>query len=119
AHAAAADPDDVARLHPGRGAAGSELRGRRRDAPVARHCGVLRHARRDFLRLGFYASILCDQHRSLGTAFPLAQARGAGGVHARRILTMRTLRTIAATVALGAFAWWVGAPLVKAESTRL
>ena len=32
---------------------------------------------------------------------------------------MRTLRTIAATVALGAFAWWVGAPLVKAESTRL
>ena len=32
---------------------------------------------------------------------------------------MRTFRTIAATVALGALAWWVGAPLVKAEGTRL
>jgi peptide-methionine (S)-S-oxide reductase len=32
---------------------------------------------------------------------------------------MRTLRTIAATVALGAFAWWVGVPLVQAEGTRL
>jgi peptide-methionine (S)-S-oxide reductase len=32
---------------------------------------------------------------------------------------MRPLRTIAATAALGAVAWWVGAPLVQAESTRL
>ena len=33
--APAADPDDVVRLHPGRGAAGDRRRGRRRDAPLA------------------------------------------------------------------------------------
>ena len=33
--AAAADPDDLVRLHPGRGAAGDRRRGRRRNAPHA------------------------------------------------------------------------------------
>jgi multidrug efflux system outer membrane protein len=49
--AAAADPDDLHRLHHGRGAAGHKLhRRRRRDAPRDGHRGVLRHAGRDLVR---------------------------------------------------------------------
>ena len=58
AHAAAADPDDVVRLHPRRGAAGDRHRRRRRDAPGARHRGVLRHARRDAVRPAVHAGVL-------------------------------------------------------------
>ena len=47
AHPVAADPDDVVRLHPGRHPAGHRQRRRRRNAPVARHRGVRRHAGRD------------------------------------------------------------------------
>ena len=48
--APAADPDDGLRLHPRRRAAGDRDRPRRRNAPVARHRGLLRHARRDVRR---------------------------------------------------------------------
>ncbi len=70
AHAAAADPDDVLRLHPGRGAAGDRHGRRRRDAPGARHGGVLRHARRDAVRAAVHAGVLCaralDRHDARG-----------------------------------------------------
>ena len=58
AHAAAADPDDVARLHPRRRAAGLRDRRRRRDAPIARHRRFLRHARRDAFRPDLHAGLL-------------------------------------------------------------
>ena len=45
--AAAADPDDVVRVHPGRGAAGAGHGRRRRDARRPGHRRVQRHARRD------------------------------------------------------------------------
>ncbi len=48
--APAADPDDGLRLHLRRGAAGDRHRPGRRNAPVARHGGVLGHAGRDLLR---------------------------------------------------------------------
>src|SRR5499427_1837380 len=84
-HAAAAHPHDVARLHPGRGAAGGELRRRRRNAPVAGHGGVLRHAGRHLLRLDLHAGLLCHHHRAVRAALPLAQTRGAAGVQARSL----------------------------------
>ena len=46
-HPAAADPDDVDRLHPRRAAAGLRHRRRRRVAPIRRHDGGRRHARLD------------------------------------------------------------------------
>ena len=58
ASAAAADPDDLARLHPGRHAAGLGGRRRRRTAPDARHRGVLRHDRRHRLRPDLHAGVL-------------------------------------------------------------
>ena len=58
--AAAADPDDVARLHLRRRAAGVGGRGRRRAAPDAGHGGVLRHDRRDGLRADLHAGLLRD-----------------------------------------------------------
>ena len=48
--AAAADPDDVVRLHPGRDAAGDRHGGRGGDAAVAGNGGLQRHARRDAVR---------------------------------------------------------------------
>ena len=48
--AAAPDPDDVARLHHGRAAAGHVDRRRRRDAPRDGRRGVRRHDRRDAVR---------------------------------------------------------------------
>ena len=50
AAAAAADPDDLVRLHPRRGAAGGRLGGRGGDAPLAGHGRLQRHARRDAVR---------------------------------------------------------------------
>ena len=58
APAAAADPDDVARLHPRRGAARLGDRRRRRVAPGARHGGVLRHDRRHAVRPDLHAGVL-------------------------------------------------------------
>ena len=58
ADAAAADPDDLVRLHLRRGAAGHRDGRRRRDAPVARHRGLLRHDRRDCLRPYLHAAFL-------------------------------------------------------------
>ena len=48
--AAAADPDDLARVHHRRDPAGCGRRGRGRDAPVAGHCRVQRHGGRDAVR---------------------------------------------------------------------
>ena len=56
--AAAADPDDVVRVHPRRAAAGDRHRRRRGDAPGARRRGVLRHARRDAVRADLHAGLL-------------------------------------------------------------
>ena len=49
-HASSADPDDVLRVHSGRGAAGHCDRSRGRNASGARHRRFLRHARRDVVR---------------------------------------------------------------------
>ena len=56
--AAAADPDDLARLHHGRGAAGDLHRRRLRDAPRHGRRGVLRHDRRDGVRHLLHADVL-------------------------------------------------------------
>ena len=58
AAAAAADPDDLARLHSRRGAAGGRDRRRGRDAAIARHRRVRRHARRHRLRPDLHAGLL-------------------------------------------------------------
>ena len=84
-HAPAAHPHDLARLHPGRGAAGGELRRRRRDAPVAGHRGVLRHAGRHLLRPDLHAGLLCHLHRPLRIALQMAQAGSPAGVQARSL----------------------------------
>ena len=78
--AAAADPDDGLRLHPRRRAAGDRHRPRRRNAPVARHRGVLRHARRDALRPVPDAGLL----RDAAIAVLKAQATGRGEPRHRR-----------------------------------
>ena len=59
--AAAADPDDLVRLHPRRHAAGLGDRRRRRIASGARDGGVLRHDRRDGVRPDLHAGVLCDR----------------------------------------------------------
>ena len=58
ARAVPADPDDVVRLHPRRGAAGAGDRRRRQRAQVDRHHGVLRHARLDLPRRAVRADVL-------------------------------------------------------------
>ena len=58
ADAAAADPDDLLRLHSGRGAARDGDGGGRRDAAGARHGRVLRHARRDVVRAAVHPGVL-------------------------------------------------------------
>ncbi len=50
AAALAADPDDLVRLHPGRGAAGGRHRGWCGNAPAAGHDCVQRHVGRDAVR---------------------------------------------------------------------
>src|SRR3984893_2261092 len=57
--AAAADPDDLLRLHHGRRAAGRLHRCRCRDASRHGRCGVLRDARRHLLRPVPDAGLLC------------------------------------------------------------
>ena len=67
ASTAAADPDDVARLHPRRRAAGGRDRRRGRDAPIPGHRRLRRHARRHRLRPDLHAGVLhadaADRHR--------------------------------------------------------
>src|SRR5690606_37877080 len=60
-HAAQADPDDQLRVHPRLGAAGDRDRRRRRTASGARHRGVLRHARGDWIRPRVHADFLRRQ----------------------------------------------------------
>ena len=68
------------RLHPRRRAAGHRDRRRRRDAPVARHRGVLRHAGRDHLRPDLHAGLLRDREQSgrPAAASPAHCTRGLG-----------------------------------------
>ena len=70
AAAAAADPDDLVRLHPRRDAFGLGNRRRRGTAPGARHRGVLRHDRGDGVRPDLHAGVLCYRplHRPTRTA---------------------------------------------------
>ena len=70
--AAAADPDDLVRVHPRRHAAGLGDRRRRRDAADAGHGGLRRHDRRDGVRPRLHAGVLRD--RALDRA-----ARSAAG----------------------------------------
>ena len=72
AAAAASDPDDVARLHLRRDAAGLGDRRGRRAAADARHRGVFRHDRGDVLRPDLHAGVLRDHALDRG-------APGAGG----------------------------------------
>ena len=62
--AAAADPDDVLRLHPGRGAAGVRHRGRGRDAPLAGNGRLQRHVGRNPVRHLPYARLLLRHLRT-------------------------------------------------------
>ena len=57
-HPPAPDPDDVLRLHPGRGAARGRDGRRCRNAAVARHGRAVRHDRRDLLRPPLHACLL-------------------------------------------------------------
>ncbi len=88
AHPAAADRDDVARLHPRRRAPGVRQRGGRRNAPVARHRGVRRDDRRDAVRSGLYADLLCAfaqrhcQRRAACRSWPAAGLWPPSGDHA-------------------------------------
>ena len=59
ARAPASDPDDLFGFHSRRRAARARHRRRRRDAPIARHDGLLRHARRHGFRADFHAGLLC------------------------------------------------------------
>ena len=52
------DPDDVVRLYRGRGTARRCQRRRLGNAAIARHDGVLRHARRDALRARIHPGVL-------------------------------------------------------------
>ena len=86
AAAAAADPDDLARLHPRRRAAGGRDRRRGRDAAVARHRGVRRHARRHRLRPDLHAGVLhagaAHRHRPQPSVIQSARAAKAGATKA-------------------------------------
>src|SRR5262249_48368503 len=76
----AADPHDLVRVHPRRGAAGAGQGGRRRDALRAGRRGVQRHARRDDLRHLLHAGVLRRRpldHVPHGLGPPAA--RQAGG----------------------------------------
>jgi hydrophobe/amphiphile efflux-1 (HAE1) family protein len=57
-HPPASDPDDIARLHPGRCAVGDREWSWRRDAAIARHRGIFWDARRYSVRLDLYAGLL-------------------------------------------------------------
>ena len=76
ANAPAAHPDDLLRLHPRRRAAGHRNGRRCGDAPVARHDGVLRHARRDRLRPDLHAGLLRGGAWLGGLAAPQPHAAG-------------------------------------------
>ena len=56
--AAAADPDDLVRIYPGRRPAGDRHRGRGRDAPLAGNGRLQRHDRRDAVRHLPYPGLL-------------------------------------------------------------
>ena len=89
--AAAADPDDLVRLHPRRRPAGRRHGGRGRDAPVAGDRRVQRHARRDAVRHLPDAGLLLrhpgarrdaavrGRDDPVGRLLPAGRVPGAGG----------------------------------------
>ena len=72
--AAPADPHDLLRLHLRRAAAGHRRGRRRRDAPIPRHRGLLRHAGRDRLRPALHPHLLRRHPRPLRPAKQSARA---------------------------------------------
>ncbi len=84
APAAAPDPDDVARLHLRRVAAGLGDRRRRRAAPDARHRGVLRHDRRHGLRPDLHAGVLRGGALDRRARAEAGSGRGTGRAAASR-----------------------------------
>ena len=92
--APAADPDDLVRVHPRRGAAGAGQGRRRRDARSAGHRRVQRHARRDGLRHLLHAGVLRRHplaHRPRRVGPPVA--RPAGGCRLRATGCPRLMET--------------------------
>jgi multidrug efflux pump len=79
--AAAADPDDLARLHHGRGAADALDRRRRRDAPGHGHRGVLGHDRRHLAFGIFLTPVFYVLMRKLSGNKPLRQHGVEGKEH--------------------------------------
>src|SRR5262249_46214776 len=93
-HAPPADPDDVVRLHPGRGAAGPGQGGRGRDALLPGRGRLQRHAGRDAVRHLLHAGVLrrhplADLPRQAGPGAGPAGAGGGPGGRARRGRTAR------------------------------
>ena len=68
ASAAAADSDDVVRIHPRRAAAGDRSGSELRRAPVARHRGVRRHVQRDAAGDLYRARAVCRDSGVRGAA---------------------------------------------------
>ena len=92
-HALPADPDDLVRLHPGRGAAG-DRHGRRRELPhLARPRRVQRHDRLDLPRRAVRAVVL---HRAaaLRGARQEEQARAGAGCGGRKPGAVRPLSKV-------------------------
>jgi multidrug efflux pump len=84
-HAAPADPDDIFRVHLRRRAAGDRHRRRRRNAPVARHRRLLRHARRYRVRSCLHAGVLRRGARAV------RQANGASNCQPSAVSQNRRL----------------------------
>ena len=76
--AAAADPHDVVRVHPGRVPAGDRRGGRGRDAAHAGHGGLRRHDRRDAVRPLPDAGVLLRRPPALRQRAGQARARATG-----------------------------------------
>jgi hypothetical protein len=76
--AAAAHPDDILRLHPGRSAAGPIIGRRVGDAAGRGHGGVLRNAGRHFLRPDLHPDLLCHHPRP-DRRGPSARSGGGAG----------------------------------------
>jgi len=77
--------DDVFRVHPRRRPAGDRHRRRRRDAPVARHRSVFRHARRHRVWPHLHAGFLCRRARAVRRAKAAGNRRGSAVGENRRV----------------------------------
>ena len=104
--AAAADPDDLVRVHSGRAAARHLLGRRLRDAPGRRRRRVLRHDRRDPVRIAVHTGLLCGgppavpgKRTQAGTAGRRAGQTGTAGIVKRVRAPVRTCAPLPARVA--------------------